>query len=339
MNAKNEGYFHSASSEPHRARTREILSLHPEIRQLMGKNPYTFLPILAVVALQTGLAVALKDQAWWLIFLMAYIVGAIATHALGMMVHECSHNLVFKRTIFNYLSGVLANLPMAVPSSVSFKRYHLKHHAFQGVYELDADLASAWEAKLVSNSSLRKALWLLLFPVFQIMRPPRLREIKPVDGWILFNIFAVFCFDVSLYVLFGPKAFMYLFLSLFFSVGLHPLGARWIQEHYLVRPPQETYSYYGPFNLVSLNIGYHNEHHDFPSVPWNRLPKIKEAAPEWYGHLFAHKSLTRLLFQFLFDPNMSLHSRMVRKERGDEPLRPEFTPDLEILSERQSVKA
>jgi len=36
--------------------------------------------------------------------------------------------------------------------------------------------------------------------------------------------------------LLGPKALLYLLISFFFSVGLHPLGARWIQEHYLVHP-------------------------------------------------------------------------------------------------------
>jgi hypothetical protein len=27
---------------------------------------------------------------------------------------------------------MLANLPLTLPSSVSFQRYHLRHHAFQG---------------------------------------------------------------------------------------------------------------------------------------------------------------------------------------------------------------
>ena len=48
------------------------------------------------------------------------------------------------------------------------------------------------------------------------------------------------------------------------------MGARWIQEHYLTHGEQETYSYYGPLNTVAFNVGFHNEHHDFPSVPWNR---------------------------------------------------------------------
>ena len=92
--------------------------------------------------------------------------------------------------------------------------------------------------------------------------------------------------------------------------------ARWIQEHYLVNGEQETTSYYGVLNVPALNVGFHNEHHDFPSVPWNRLPSVRKSAPEAYDTLFHHRSWTRLLLRFLFDRNLSLWSRVVRAERG-----------------------
>jgi sphingolipid 4-desaturase/C4-monooxygenase len=155
------------------------------------------------------------------------------------------------------------------------------------------------------------------------------------DRWIVLNFAVQFGFDAAVYFYLGPKVFAYLAASFFFSVGLHPLGARWIQEHYLVAPPQETYSYYGPFNKIAFNVGYHNEHHDLPSVPWNHLPDIRSGAPEMYDSLVYHTSWTRLLLKFVFDPRICLYSRLVRTERGRVALNAEVKPDIEFLEASQ----
>jgi sphingolipid 4-desaturase/C4-monooxygenase len=309
-------FLKSPTREPHRERTKTLLRNHAELRDLIGNNPSTALIILGCVCLQVGLACALRDAPWWLILLTAFIIGACASHALWTLIHECAHNLIFARTYLNTLASMIANLPHLLPAAVSFQRYHLKHHAFQGVYELDADLPSYWEARLIGNSAARKALWLLLFPIFQVTRPPRLREIRAFDRWIVLNFLLQIAFDGAIYMFFGPKTFLYLGASFFFSVGLHPLGARWIQEHYVLAPPQETYSYYGPANLVAFNVGYHNEHHDLPSVPWNRLPDIRKRAPEMYDSLVHYSSWTSLLLRFIFDPDICLFSRQTRTERS-----------------------
>ncbi len=215
-------------------------------------------------------------------------------------------------------------MPNVVPSSVSFRSYHLKHHSFQGNYYLDADLASMWEAKLIGSTFLGKIFWELFFPVFQGLRPPRLKEIKFINSWTIINMFVVFLFDVLVIIYLGPVSFLYFVFSFFFSIGFHPLGARWIQEHYILSPPQETYSYYGPLNIVALNVGYHNEHHDFPSVPWNKLPEIKKSASESYNSLVFHKSWFKLWLRFLFDSKISLFSRIVRENRGGVNVRQEI---------------
>ncbi|HEY2018849.1 MAG TPA: fatty acid desaturase [Bryobacteraceae bacterium] len=325
-------FSYSPEREPHRSRTKELLENHPDVRRHIGKNPQTFWIILAGVSLQVGVGVLVKGAPWWVIVAAAFFVGAFASHALWVMIHECAHNLIFTKSWLNTLAGILANSPHLLPSSVSFQRYHLKHHAFQGVYELDADLPNVWEARLIGHSPLGKAIWLLLFPIFQVTRPPRLREIRMFDRWIVLNMMIQVAFDVAIWVVLGPKALAYLALSFFFSVGLHPLGARWIQEHYLVAPPQETYSYYGPLNTVAFNVGYHNEHHDLPSVPWNHLPAIRAEAPEMYDSLVWHNSWTKLLLRFLLDPNLNLFSRVVRVERGAIPREMENRPEAEILS-------
>jgi sphingolipid delta-4 desaturase len=97
---------------------------------------------------------------------------------------------------------------------------------------------------------------------------------------------------------------------------------------------QETYSYYGILNTVAFNVGYHNEHHDFPSVPWNRLPLVKREAPDYYDTLLSHRSWTRLFFRFLFDHRLSLFSRMIRNNRGRVALSDESRPDQEMVAAR-----
>ncbi|MBS1950495.1 MAG: hypothetical protein OJF59_000682 [Cytophagales bacterium] len=325
----------SESPEPHRIRTLLILKQYPDVKKLMGKNPATIFAIAGLVGGMIGLSYWVKDSAWWVVFLVAYCVGAFFNHALFVMIHECSHHLLFKNKSMNRLAAIVANLPHVFPSAISFERYHIKHHSFQGVHELDADLPDFWEAKLFNNTVIGKAFWLLLFPVFQVIRTFRLKEIKPVDGWIVTNWIIQIAFNVALWVFFGPKALLFMLLSFFFSVGLHPLGARWIQEHYLtLSETQETYSYYGGLNAVAFNVGYHNEHHDFPSIPWNKLPKLKQTAPAFYDSLLAHRSWTRLFFRFLFDKNISLYSRITRNERGKVKLSDESKPDAEFIAEK-----
>jgi len=329
------GFRQSTGPEPHRIRTKLILKAHPKVRQLIGKNPATFWFILGIVSLQVVIAWVLRDKPWWVMLAAAYLVGAFANHALFVMIHECAHNLLFRKKAWNTWAGILANLPQIFPSSVSFQRYHIKHHSFQGNHDLDADLPDYWEARLVNNSFWGKVMWFLLYPVFQAVRTFRLKEIRPVDKWVILNWGVQMAFNVAIWLVFGPQAFFYLLLSFFFSVGLHPLGARWIQEHYLVLDEhQETYSYYGILNTVAFNVGYHNEHHDFPSVPWNKLPLLKREAPDYYDTLLSHRSWTKLFFRFLFDRRLSLFSRMIRSNRGKVALTDESRPDQEMVAAR-----
>jgi sphingolipid delta-4 desaturase len=325
-----DGFSHTDSPEPHKARTRAILREHPDVREHIGRNPYSFLGIVALVGLQMFLASWIVGRPWWLLLLLAYTAGAVSNHALFVMIHECAHNLLFKSKVLNTLAGILANFPSVLPSSVSFKHYHLAHHSHQGVYELDADVPNEWEAKLVGNSGIRKALWLFLFPIIAVTHTFRVKEVRMVDRWVVLNWIIIIAVDVFLWQVWGPAAFWYLLASMFFSAGFHPLGARWIQRHYLMGTSQETYSYYGTANRLAFNVGYHNEHHDFPSIPWSRLPSLKAAAPEYYENLVAHTSWTRLLFKWVADSDLSLYSRMLRTE--DAKVTPDSSPNEPVTT-------
>lgn len=88
----------------------------------------------------------------WKLLVAGYFVGAFANHNLFLAVHELTHNLAFKRPIYNKLMAIFANLPIGVPMATKFQKYHREHHTSQGVDGIDMDIATAIEAELVKNN-------------------------------------------------------------------------------------------------------------------------------------------------------------------------------------------
>jgi sphingolipid 4-desaturase/C4-monooxygenase len=303
---------------PHPQRRRAITAAHPEVKKLLAPDPVTAVIILGAVLFQTAMAALFGHLGfgyWWLALIAAYGIGAFANHAMFVAIHDATHGAIFDSPRLNKLAAILADLPNGFPTAMGFRCYHMKHHSHLGDYDYDADLPSHWEAHLVGNRWYAKALWLFFFPIMQLGRLSRLKGTVPMLGrWTYINAVAIIIYDLAVIYFLGLAGFVYLFASFWFSVGLHPLGARWVQEHFTFDPDQETNGYYGPLNIIALNIGYHNEHHDFPEMPWTRLPKLKKMAPEFYDHLATHPSWTGLFFEFIFDSRYTLYSRVNRSE-------------------------
>jgi sphingolipid delta-4 desaturase len=317
----------SAADRTHVERRRLILEKHPEVRTLFGKDETTFKITAAIFAGQLLIAAVLGWLGlsyWWLTLLLAFCVGAFANHANFVVIHDAIHNCVFDDPLRNKLTALLADLPNGFPTAMGFRCYHIKHHSHLSAYDYDADIPSAWEVEWVGKSAWRKAVWLFFFPAIQLSRLSRLKGTVPIWGlWTYINIAVIVAFDAFVLYAFGANALLYLFASFWFSVGgLHPLSARWIQEHFAFGPNQGTFDYYGPLNKVALNIGYHNEHHDFHEIPWRRLPELTAMAPEFYETLGCHRSWMALFFTFIFDPRYSLHTRSINVELANAASQP-----------------
>ncbi|XP_048488081.1 sphingolipid delta(4)-desaturase DES1 isoform X2 [Plutella xylostella] len=304
------------TEEPHASRRKIILEKYPEIKQLFGYDPLFKWVVTAMVVTQLASFPLVARLSWGPLLIAAYCFGGVINHSLMLAIHEISHNLAFghSRPLHNRLFGFFANLPIGIPISISFRKYHLEHHRYQGDEVLDTDLPTLIEAKLF-NTTAGKCLWLLLQPFFYSFRPLIVRP-KPPTPMELVNLVIQLFFDALIVKFFGWKVLGYMIYGSLMAMGLHPVAGHFVSEHYMFRKGFETYSYYGPLNWITFNVGYHNEHHDFPAVPGRRLPEVKRIASEFYDNLPQHHSWTSVLYDFATDPEVGPYARVKRKHRG-----------------------
>lgn len=309
-----DGFLWSSEAEPHAARRRELLARYPQIKDLYGPCPKTKYICALLVFAQLGLCWLVGDAPWWLLLLVAYAVGGVINQALLLAIHELSHNLGFRRPVYNRLFALFVNLPIGVPVAAAFREYHLLHHTEQGADGVDTDIPTAWEARWVKGR-VSKFIWLALQGFAYALRPLCMLPLRP-NRWVLLNLFLQLAFDAIILHFWGVKALLYLPISALIVMGLHPIAGHYISEHYVLRGNQETYSYYGPLNRIAFNVGYHNEHHDFPYIAGSKLPHLRRLAPEFYESLAHHSSWTKILWDYVMKSGLGPTSRVKRAVKG-----------------------
>src|SRR5437763_3626455 len=125
-------FYQSESDQPHPGRARTLIKAHPEVRQLMVRNPWTALIAVSIVALQTAIAFAmgaLGFSYWWLSLLVAFCIGAFANHANYVIIHDATHNLIFRRPGWNKTVGIIADLRSLAQAAMGIRGYHLENHS------------------------------------------------------------------------------------------------------------------------------------------------------------------------------------------------------------------
>jgi sphingolipid delta-4 desaturase len=306
-------YEWSFTDEPHATRRKEILAKYPQIKELYGHDPNTKYVCTWWVVSQLFLAWLLRDASWGFIFVIAYFYGGFAAQALFLGMHEISHNLAFAKPLHNKLFGCFANIATVIPHFSMFQKFHMEHHQYQGVEGIDSDVPSRWEGLFFTNS-LKKTIWVTIQPLFYITRPFFVKPKTP-GMWEAINWSGTIVVDIMVFYFLGPKALAYLLLSAVIAGGLHPSAGHFIAEHYVFIKGQETYSYYGILNLLAFNVGYHNEHHDFPRIPGSRLPELRATASEYYDILPCHNSWVKVIWDYIMDPTVGPYSRVMRKSK------------------------
>lgn len=260
----------------------------------------------------------------WPAFLTAlYVVGATANHSLFLAIHELAHNLGASTIWGNKAISLLANFPIAIPYAINFKPYHMEHHRYQGQDGVDTDVPSRLEGWILTDTSngyvdrtCRKALFMFLQIFFYALRPTFIKpSLVAADAWMVLNYILQFSFDGFMIYCFGPQVMWWFLGSTFLAGSIHPTAGHFIAEHYVMEGETETYSYYGPLNFLTYNVGFHNEHHDFPNVAWGNLPKVRELAPEYYCDLPQCESWFGTLLRYIFDDSITPYSRVKRASK------------------------
>ncbi|EDW28238.1 GL19048 [Drosophila persimilis] len=278
------------TEEPHASRRKIILEKYPQIKKLFGHDP-NFKWIAGAMVLTQILALfVVKDLSWSWLIVAAYCFGGIINHSLMLAVHEISHNLAFGHS-----------RPM-------------HNRIYQGDEAIDTDIPTLLEARLF-DTTFGKFLWVCLQPFFYIFRPLVINP-KPPTRLEIINTIVQLTFNALIVYFLGWKPLAYLLIGSILAMGLHPVAGHFISEHYMFAKGFETYSYYGPLNWITFNVGYHNEHHDFPAVPGSRLPEVKRIAPEFYETMPQHTSWSRVLYDFIMDPAVGPYARVKRRQRG-----------------------
>lgn len=312
----------------HRERKKKILKENPEIFTLIGSDSRTQYYGYAVFSLQLFICY-MVHKSYLLALLFGFTVAPYIDQGVLVLIHEVSHNLVFSegstKSPKNRLLGILCNIVMLVPISEIFRQHHNIHHYTLGSMATDVDVPMRSEVRFVGNSRILKLLW-LAFNIFVL--PARSMQKLPVV-WSFFMVLNwVTSIGFGLLLLFNyPPACVYLLLGTILSQSIHPSNARQVQRHIrqfkderedagaegkapvaLHNTKINTFSYYGPQNTITLNVGYHVEHHDFANISWTRLPELRKIAGEkWYPTNYAYNSRGIFdIMRFVLDDDITL---------------------------------
>lgn len=120
---------------------------------------------------------------------------------------------------------------MALPSAISFGKYHADHHNYLGEKGKDPDLPVDAEAKWIKEHPLGKIFYWFFLTIIYAARPMLFYDTK-LTKWEIINSAFIFLVDALIYKYWGVNALLYLLVCSFFSIGPHPTAIHVLAEHY-----------------------------------------------------------------------------------------------------------
>jgi fatty acid desaturase len=270
----------------------------PELRALSVIEAERALRAIGAEWLGVAAAIAVCHL-WWhpLLYVLAVMFIGARQHALAVIGHDATHYRLFQRRAANdWIGNALCLWPVFI-SVEGFRKFHVPHHQHtnldaDGNRELwhthhDGELVSDWQypksrlklaVVLLKRGLVITGLWWMTRGLLSSIV---VRE-RPVVIVARYTYFAGVVAAVTLTGTWSPFVLYWLVPYCTWHTAIQ--YARLICEHSAVHSPSPAFevtrttipTWLEALFVLPRNIGYHIEHHWYPSVPFYRLPDLHE---------------------------------------------------------------
>ena len=284
-------------------------------------------------------AIAVCANFWHpIVYVLAILVIGARQHALLVLGHDAAH---FRTLRVRWQNDLFANVFLMWPTFASvegFRKFHGTHHQYTSLpddgnrhiwYTHDAagELAPDWE---FPKTRLGLA-WVLLrraafyTGLFWIVRGLIGATLIPSPGWMRAARVVFYAGIAAALTYYGGwMAFLLYWIVPFCTWHIATQYIRLICEHSAVESDEEEYSitrttiptWLESMFILPCNIGYHLEHHWYPSVPFYRLPELHQALMERQGFR-DHAVIKRSVFASLGECIRKSAALRPREARAD----------------------
>ena len=270
-----------------------------KIKELSALQPGRALAATAEEWAAIAASIAISAYFWHpALYLLAVMVIGSRQHALLILGHDASHYRYLPK---RWQNDLFANLFLMWPTFASvegFRKFHSTHHQYTNLpndgnrhiwYTHDAagELAADW---VFPKTRAGLALLLLrraafLTGMFWIVRGVVGSSLIPSPHWMVAARIAFYVIAAGLLTAFGAwYAFLLYWIVPYCTWHIAIQYARIICEHSAVESEEEEYAitrttiptFLESIFILPCNVGYHIEHHWYPSVPFYRLPALHQ---------------------------------------------------------------
>lgn len=271
-----------------------------EVRRLSQVNGWRTTGLLVLhwsIVLLAGWAAVASGH--WAVYALAMVVIATRQQALGVMLHDATHYLLYKnRTVNDVVSDLFVAFPLGMSTDL-YRATHFRHHRYTNTEDdpdlryqrKDADwydwpktrLGCAWVVvKSLLGLNVHKAhepykMW---SPWMNILRPLDGKPRYPLRARVLLVLStAAFYAAIIGSGLIIPALLLWAvpgltIMNLFNRLRATAEHLHTPSTHELNATRTVIPTWFERLSIAPMNVSYHLEHHLFPSVPGPNLAKL-----------------------------------------------------------------